>query len=423
MRQKPLALIFIGLFAVSAAAAAKTVPELLPLDQELSDAQSAREAGLLAPERYAEFLVRFRVELAESKAAAAPSPADDALYARILARLGEFEKADAFLGEALKKNYENPALHAVLSQVRYDEKDYPAALAEANAALKFDPTDKEALVLKHFSAGRVAMNVRAGGDRAFSPPPARRYPFAAADPATLPFKLPIKVSPAAAPPGIAAGDAPSSPGPLPLLPLAEAAALGLAAYEVSRARTAYESDDGLDDDHPQPAGRRQRLVAGVILAGAAGAALYAFSAAAVSAAPVAIAYAATFAAPAEEAAPQSEAAADAEPVIIRKGEILNRVWHSAWTKGSELSGPNGYSYCRGACLPIHAARAIEGRGLDAGVINDAGVGGLYRATEDVAAFMRPSIGGYDEEILFRSPEDMQKLELIPEHVSRIPPGK
>jgi hypothetical protein len=273
---------------------------------------------------------------------------------------------------------------------------------------------------------------------------ARRFHFAPADPATLPFKLAVKLPSAAAPPGIIArGDAPASPGPLPLLPLAGAAVLGLAAYEVSRSRGSYESIDGFDDEHPNPVGRYQRLVAGAILAGALGGVLYTVGAAMVDAAPIALGYATTVgsqgiplaryeagvinpgsAEKAEEAVSQAGAAVtEVEQIVIKKGDVLNRVWHSDWRPGSTLSGPEGFSYCRGACLPIHAANAIEGRGLNIGVINNARMGGLYRVTEDVIVTVRQAIGGHEEEILFRAPEDLKKLEPLRESFSFMPPGQ
>ena len=432
--------------SVIAADATKPAPELVRLDRELTRILEAKEQGRITPDRFKDFAIRFRADLDAAKAAASPSPANTALHARILRRLGEFTQAGEVLSAALEHDPKNPALRVALSQVRFGEKNFPAALAEANAALALDPANEEALVLKHFSEGRVAMNVETAGNHAPALARksfARRFHFVAADPATLPFKLPVKIAPATAPPDlIARGEAPAAPGPLPLLPLAVVAGLGLAAYEISRSRSAYESTDGLDDAHPKPVGQYQRLVAGAILAGALGGLVFTAGAAALSAAPVALSYATNVGSQglrlasseagainpipsekAEEAVPQGEAAVvEAEQIVIKKGEILNRVWHSDWIKGSDLSGPNGYSYCRGACLPIHAARAVEGRGLSVGVINNARVGALYHVTEDIFVFVRRSIGGFDEEILLRSPADMRKLELLQEHVSKIPSG-
>jgi tetratricopeptide (TPR) repeat protein len=311
MRQTPLGLILAGLLAASAAAAdssafaapaaaaeadvSKSGPELLRLDRDLSKIQDAKENGRVTSERYKEFLVRFRTELDAAMSEAPPSAANTALHSRILARLGEFKQAADALGVALSRDPVNRDLRLALSQVRFDEKNYPAALVEADAVLARDPDNKEALALKHFSEGRAAMNGAEPGDRSPAAPArkpfARRFHFAGSDPATLPFKLPVKMTPAAEPRDLKAGGAPASPGPLPLVPLAEAAVLGLAAYEVSRSRAAYASTDGLDDEHPKPVGRYQRLVAGAILAGALGGVLYTAGAAVVSAAPLALGYA------------------------------------------------------------------------------------------------------------------------------------
>jgi tetratricopeptide (TPR) repeat protein len=314
MRQTPLGLILAGILAVSAAAAespavpapvvlasgdaSQAAPELVRLDRELTKAQQAKEQGLVAPEKYEAFRVRFRAELDAAKAGAPPSPADEALYSRLLARLGESAAAAENLTQALATDPKSPALHAALSQVRFDGKNYPAALAEADAALALDPGNRDALALKYFSAGRVAMNGGGSGapDPSLAPPArrpsSRRFHFAAPDPATLPYKLPVKISPAPEPPALPASALPAapSPGPLPLLPLALTVGLGAAAFEVSRSRGAYASADGLDDEHPKPVGKYQRLVAGTILAGAAGALIYLSGSALVSAAPAALAY-------------------------------------------------------------------------------------------------------------------------------------
>lgn len=109
--------------------------------------------------------------------------------------------------------------------------------------------------------------------------------------------------------------------------------------------------------------------------------------------------------------------------VAKRGEIFNRLWHSDWRKGVQgPSGPEGRSFCRGACLPINASRAVEGRGLNApGVVNNAQRGALYRVKEDIVVTVRRSIGGYDTEILIK-PEDFSKLEIIEDTISVLPPG-
>ena len=296
MRWAPLVLVLVGLLAAPSAAAGDSAPapELVRLDRKLAQVQEAEERGRAAPEAYKIFAVRFRADLEAAKAAAAPSPANTALYARILARLGEGGEAAADLERALKRAPNAPALRAALSQVRYDERNYPAALSEADAALKLDPTNKEALTLKHFSEGRAAM--AGAADAASAPTLARRsvsrkIRLAPLDQAKLPYKLPFKIARAEPPPEPAVverASPPTGPGPLPLLSLAGAASLGFAAFGVSRSRGSYESSDGLDDAHPYPYGRSQRFVAGALLTAMAAASLYIAGPMIVSAVPAAL---------------------------------------------------------------------------------------------------------------------------------------
>lgn len=136
--------------------ATKAAPELARLDQVLTLAQEAKQQGRLAPERYEVFLKEFRGSLDTARTVTPPSPAASALYARILARLGEPQEALAALTPALEQDPDNPNLRVALGHVRYEEKNYPAALTEAEAVLKRDPTNKEALALKYFSQGRTS---------------------------------------------------------------------------------------------------------------------------------------------------------------------------------------------------------------------------------------------------------------------------
>lgn len=136
--------------------AAKAAPELARLDQVLTLAQEAKDQARLTPERYQEFLAQFRLSLNDARAATPPSPAAEALYARILARLGDSQQALAALAPALQRDPQDPDLRVALGHVRFEEKDYPAAYAEAESVLKLDPTNKAALALKYFSQGRIA---------------------------------------------------------------------------------------------------------------------------------------------------------------------------------------------------------------------------------------------------------------------------
>ncbi|MBI2385009.1 MAG: tetratricopeptide repeat protein [Elusimicrobia bacterium] len=519
--------------------------QLIRLDQSLTQTQEDRKQDRIDEKRYQEFLTKFRTDLDAAMAGVKPTPANTVLHARILSRLGDTEQALAALGPTLAHDLANPAVRVALGQVRYDQKDYPAALAEANAILARDPENKDALALKHSSGGRIgpgaaapSAGVQGIGTAAvaeqFRAPRAKDSPKVQAlvprireardsgdlrTAMTLAQEL-MRVEPSSeyaqeiyrivtkdyarwqrvqktvgyinsAKTALSAGrgdealdwaqkavqtdPAPEvmkfaeevrqivddgkveavpqkrkepepGSGGIPLWPMFPVFGLGAASYAVAKSRKTVESEDGFnEDDRPQP-GELQRFVVGSILAGLAGAGLYLGGAMVVSAgAPLAARF---MSGPGQQAMrlarseagainPRSiqgvegaalqekvaaeEAAEIVRQVVIKKGEILNRVWHSEWTKGSKLSGPEGYSYCRGACLPINASSAIEGRGLNVGVINNARSGALYRVTDDVVVTIRRSIGGYNEEILLRGPEDVKKLQLISASVSSIPP--
>ncbi len=340
------------------------------LDQVLTLAQEAKQQDRLAPERYAEFLKQFRASLDEARAATPPSPVASALYARILARLGDPKQAMAILAPALDQDPENASLRVALGHVRFEEKNYPAAYAEAEAVLKREPKNKEALALKYFSKGRIdgTASVRGplpasgleeaslhqdpriaeAGRRALArksaigftdkamgrlkikdPGEALRYLALAEaiDPgyADVPMQQGlayadlkrhaaaverftqaealwrarstpqtdelaglarqlhereaaelIQSSKSAQPeatPQKRNRPSPKNDG-VPLWPLFPAYGLGAVAFVVAKSRRTVESEDGFnEDDRPQP-GKYQRLVAGSILAGLSGAALY-----------------------------------------------------------------------------------------------------------------------------------------------------
>jgi len=370
--------------------AAKPAPEFVHLDQSLTRALDDKTNGRLDEPRYQEFLTKFRADLAEALSRVKPTPLNTALHARILSRLGDSKQALAALDPAIKQDPNSPDLRAAASQVHFDQKDYPAALAEANAALEIDPSNKEAQALKHFSEGRTAA----------APDDAAREPSAAGF-ARLDWTIPEKndISPKALTlinQGIAArrmgdmagtqsyiqaamnadptstnvqkiygimqadqirhaetkayiqnaagamnagrGDEavswaqkayertpnedtlavlekvrhdsaelaarreaksaeelapertpPVKNGGIPLWPLLPAMAIGGTAYVVAKSRKTVESEDGYNEnDRPQP-GEGQRFVAGAVLAGMAGAAIYLAGAYAVSAAPALLA--------------------------------------------------------------------------------------------------------------------------------------
>jgi RHS repeat-associated protein len=113
----------------------------------------------------------------------------------------------------------------------------------------------------------------------------------------------------------------------------------------------------------------------------------------------------------------------AKPTIIKKGDLVNRVWDSRWTPGSKYSGPYGGSYSPNGALPINAKTAIETRGLNLpGILNNAQRGGVYTASRDIPATLRTSIGGTEAEI-FITDKYRPFLQLIDDSISTIPPGR
>lgn len=418
-------------------------PELIFLEKTLIQKRDDKAKGVVTAEQHQSFLAKFRPELVQTLERLPPSPANVAAYSRILTLLGDHAAAIAGLARALEATPDDTTLSLAIGQAYYEKADYAAALATAEAVLKRDPQNDAARFLKHSSMGRVAPSAetRTRMDADAQTPASRAVR------ADIVFAAPLKKRAASEIPAISSDEpAPRDSKPLPLWPLLPAAGLGAGVYVVAKSRRTVESEEGFNaDDRPQP-GEMQRFVAGAILSGLAAAALYLGGGYVLSVgAPLASRF---MSGPAQQAmrlaqseagainprsiagvsgTPQAKAAAEetteiARQVVIKKGELLNRVWHSEWTKGSKLSGPEGYSYCRGACLPINASSAVEGRGLNVGVINNARSGALYRVTGDIVVTVRRSIGGYNEEILLRGPDDVKKLKLLSDSVSSIPPG-
>ncbi len=135
--------------------AEKPAPQLLNLDLLLTKTQEDKQQGRIDEDGYQEFLKKFRADLEAALARVKPTSANIAQHARILSRLGDSEQALGALGPALEQDPADPALRVALGWVHFDQKDYPVALAQANAVLELDPTNKGALGLKHFSEGRI----------------------------------------------------------------------------------------------------------------------------------------------------------------------------------------------------------------------------------------------------------------------------
>ncbi|MDE2143162.1 MAG: hypothetical protein KGJ84_12205 [Elusimicrobia bacterium] len=129
---------------------------LVRLDHSLTKARDAKSNGRLNEKDYQKFAAKFRGGLAEAMGRIKPSPANTALHARILSHLDDPRQAMSELGAAIKSAPGNIDLRVAASQIEFDRKDYPAALAQANAALEIDPQNREALMFKHFSQGRMS---------------------------------------------------------------------------------------------------------------------------------------------------------------------------------------------------------------------------------------------------------------------------
>lgn len=128
---------------------------LVDLDSLLLKVEEDKLRGRIEEEQYQEFLSNFRTDLETARRLVKDTPPNAILHASILSRLGDSQQASAALGRALDSDPGDPALRVALSQVRFEAKDYPAALAEANAVLVRDPANKAALALKYSSEGRI----------------------------------------------------------------------------------------------------------------------------------------------------------------------------------------------------------------------------------------------------------------------------
>ncbi len=85
--------------------------------------------------------------------------------------------------------------------------------------------------------------------------------------------------------------------------------------------------------------------------------------------------------------------------VVRRGEFANRVFDSRYGSTPGVSGPLGRSFSPGSGVPTTAAEAIEQRGLMIYNTNNAERAIIYRATENIPATMRTSLGGTTPELL------------------------
>jgi len=86
--------------------------------------------------------------------------------------------------------------------------------------------------------------------------------------------------------------------------------------------------------------------------------------------------------------------------VVRTGEQLNRVFDSRWQLGSPYSQPLGGSFSPGSTLPTSSSQAFIDRGLNwPGVVNNAQMGVIYSANQNLEATFRTSLGGVAPEVL------------------------
>jgi hypothetical protein len=250
-----------GLLLASSAKAAVS-SDLTWLDKSLTVAQEEKAAGRMDAGAYQAFEAKFRDQLAAAKAKMEPTTENVALHDRILARLDG--RGQSVQNAALAEQPSNADARLASGQKLLEAGNYSAALAEANAVLARDPTNKAALILKHNSAGRGAQGSTTQTSAAFVQVPAKK---------SVATTAPAKRAPlAVAPPDPISEPVPSNS--FPLLPLAGAAGLGAAAFTVYKRKTTVDSPEGFDEEHRPPYGPGQQFVAGALLSALAGAAIY-----------------------------------------------------------------------------------------------------------------------------------------------------
>jgi len=260
--------------AFSAFAAEATAPELLKLERRLTEKKEAKEKGSVSEEEYRLFLDQFRFEFKESSAKVLPSSENIATKARILVLLGETGEAVASINRALDERPDDATLRLSLGRTQLESKDYAAALAAAEEVLKRDPTNLNALFLKHESSGRIAGTSSNAGNWFPSPAPGPQAAASNSRPIVAYSPETKRGARAAEVPGIAA-DAPASKDgkPLPIWPLALPVSAALIGYGVVRSKSTLSQEE--DVGHavridPEDDARWKRHAKAVVLSVAVG---------------------------------------------------------------------------------------------------------------------------------------------------------
>ncbi len=179
------------------------------LEKILNGELQARAAGRVSLDGHRHWLIQFRKDLETKSGQLPPSPANIALHAKILSRLGDSGAARAMLDRALQEDPGNSILRTAQGYTQFDQKNYAAATAAADAVLKKDPKNKDALWLKHSSEGRH--NANPGSPAVRQQAPRGSSAGTVADETNLPVKLVYKMPPKAADIPTLVSDQPASP--------------------------------------------------------------------------------------------------------------------------------------------------------------------------------------------------------------------
>jgi hypothetical protein len=231
----------------------------------------------------------------------------------------------------------------------YEQNDYAAAAAAANAVLRDDPRSLEAQWLKHASEDRTAPGVKLPASPWNSLSPAPDVPMNAVrnDDADLPIKLAVKTSLKTTDvPEIAPAGSKPDPGktPPPLWPITVPLGVGLIGYGVSRGKETYSSTGGLHPDPDVPAdnaARNWRLSAAVAGAAFVGLAAWEYGPGALSAAQ---AFFAAAAPSAPALTPALAGGGTAGGAIAANSVVLNAGINSAVVLGGAKAALEHYSF-------------------------------------------------------------------------------